>query len=110
VETAKQLLEKYPDILILPEDAAVERDGKRVECAFNEMDGNPFLDIGPLTVTKYVQIIRGAAAVVANGPLGYFEKEIFASGTRNVLIAIAECEGVTVVSGVGWASGSDGNK
>ncbi len=99
VETAKQLLEKYPDILILPEDAAVERDGKRVECAFNEMDGDPFLDIGSLTVTKYVQIIRGAAAVVANGPLGYFEKDIFASGTRNVLIAIAECEGVTVVSG-----------
>ncbi|MCK4278988.1 MAG: phosphoglycerate kinase [Candidatus Thorarchaeota archaeon] len=99
VETAKELLEKYPDILVLPQDAAVERDGKRVECAFNEMDGDPFFDIGPATATKYMQMIRGAAVVFSNGPLGLFEKKLFATGTISVLNAIAECEGVTVVGG-----------
>ena len=99
VETAKELLEKYPDILVLPQDAAIERDGKRVECAFNEMDGDPFFDIGPATATKYMQMIRGAAVVFANGPMGLFEKRPFATGTRNILIAIAECEGVSVVGG-----------
>jgi phosphoglycerate kinase len=99
VQTAKELLEKYPVILVLPQDAAVERDGKRVECAFNEMDGDPFFDIGPVTATKYTQMIRGAAVVFSNGPLGLFEKKPFAKGTISVLNAIAECEGVTVVGG-----------
>ena len=99
VETAKELLGEYPDILVLPQDAAIERDGKRVECAFNEMDGDPFFDIGPATATKYMQMIRGAAVVFANGPMGLFEKKPFAAGTKCVLNAIAECEGVTVVGG-----------
>ncbi|MHA1587267.1 MAG: phosphoglycerate kinase [Candidatus Thorarchaeota archaeon] len=99
VETAKELLEKYPDILVLPQDAAVERDGKRVECAFNEMNGDPFLDIGPITASECTRMIIGAAVVFANGPQGYFEKKPFAKGTISVLNAIAECEGVTVVAG-----------
>jgi len=99
VETAKELLEKYSAVLILPKDAAIERDAKRVECAFNEMYGNPFLDIGPSTASEYMRMIRGAAVVFANGPMGLFEKELFAKGTISVLNAIADCEGVTVVGG-----------
>ena len=99
VQTAKELLEEYSDILVLPKDAAVERDGMRVECTFNEMSGNPFFDIGPSTASEYMRMIRGAAVVFANGPMGFFEKEPFAKGTISVLNAIAECEGVTVVGG-----------
>jgi len=88
VETAKELLEKYPDTLVLPEDAAVERDGKRFECAFNEMDGDPFFDIGPSTAKKYTRMISEAAAVFANGPLGFFEKEPFAKGTLSVRVTV----------------------
>ena len=99
VQTAKELLEEYSDILVLPKDAAVERDGKRVECTFNEMSGNPFFDIGPSTASEYMRMIRGAAVVFANGPMGFFEKEPFAKGTISVLNAITECEGVTVVGG-----------
>ena len=99
VQTAKELLEEYSDILILPKDAAVERDGKRVECVFNEMSGDPFFDIGPSTASEYMRMIREAAVVFANGPMGLFEKEPFAKGTISVLNAIAECEGVTVVGG-----------
>ncbi|MHA2179046.1 MAG: phosphoglycerate kinase, partial [Candidatus Thorarchaeota archaeon] len=40
-----------------------------------------------------------SAVVFANGPMGYFEKEIFAKGTSNVLNAIADCNGITVVGG-----------
>ncbi|MCK5302224.1 MAG: phosphoglycerate kinase [Candidatus Thorarchaeota archaeon] len=99
VQTAKELLEEYSDILILPKDAAVERDGRRVECVFNEMSGDPFFDIGPSTASEYMRMIREAAVVFANGPMGLFEKEPFAKGTISVLNAIAECEGVTVVGG-----------
>ncbi|MHA2178063.1 MAG: phosphoglycerate kinase [Candidatus Thorarchaeota archaeon] len=88
IETAQELIQKYPDVIVLPEDAAVERDNKRVDCDFKEMNNDPFLDIGPQS-----------AVVFANGPMGYFEKEIFAKGTSNVLNAIADCNGITVVGG-----------
>ena len=99
VDTARELLDNYSDIILLPEDAAVENDGNRIDCEFSEMDGNPFLDIGPRTAAKYTELIENSAVVFANGPMGYFEKETFATGTRMILQAIADCSGVTVVGG-----------
>jgi phosphoglycerate kinase len=98
VVIAKNLLAKHSDILSLPEDAAVDT-GRRIDCSFAEMKGAPFLDIGPKTVKKYADTIKNSAVVFANGPMGYFEKEEFATGTKKVLQAIASCKGVTVVGG-----------
>jgi phosphoglycerate kinase len=98
IETARELLTKYGGILMLPEDAAIDK-GSRVDCAFSEMKGEPFLDIGPKSAEKYANIIKNSAVVFANGPMGYFEKEEFATGTRKVLQAIADCKGITVVGG-----------
>jgi phosphoglycerate kinase len=98
IGTAKDLLAKYEKTLILPEDAAVDT-GKRINCFFDMMKGAPFLDIGPKSVKKYSDAIRNSAVVFANGPMGYFEKEAFATGTEKVLQAIASCKGVTVVGG-----------
>lgn len=97
--TAKEILDKYEEIITLPEDAAVERDSARVECELQDVSGDPFLDIGPRTADKYVKTVAESAVVFANGPMGYFEKEPFAIGTSRVLKAIAECKGVTVVGG-----------
>lgn len=98
IGTARELLANHGDRLILPQDAAVDT-GKRVDCDFTEMKGNPFLDIGTKSAEKYATIIRKSAVVFANGPMGYFEKEIFAKGTMKVLKAIADCKGITVVGG-----------
>ncbi|MFQ5831869.1 MAG: phosphoglycerate kinase [Candidatus Thorarchaeota archaeon] len=97
--TAKELLEKYPDVIVLPEDAAVERGGQRFECNFDKMNDNPFFDIGPNTIANYVETIRNSAVVFANGPMGFFEKEAFALGTSKILDAMAQCNGITVVGG-----------
>ncbi|MHA2378046.1 MAG: phosphoglycerate kinase [Candidatus Thorarchaeota archaeon] len=99
IDIARELLEKYPDTIVLPEDAAVERGSARVECSFDKMNGDPFFDIGSVTTEKYVRTIRDSAVVFANGPMGFFEKEAFAKGTSKVLDAIAECDGITVVGG-----------
>ena len=99
IEIARDLLRKYSDVILLPEDAAVERNDERLGCQFDEMENNPFLDIGPKTIEKYVKIIKDSAVVFANGPMGYFEKEVFANGTSDVLNAIADCKGITVVGG-----------
>jgi phosphoglycerate kinase len=99
IETAQKLLQEYPDIIVLPVDAAVERDNTRTDCDFNEMNNDPFLDIGTRTSDKYVKLIKESAVVFANGPMGYFENEVFAKGTSDVLNAIADCKGITVVGG-----------
>jgi phosphoglycerate kinase len=99
IETARELLKEYPDVLVLPEDAAVEHDNTRRDCSFSEMNNDSFLDIGPATTAKYVKLITESAVVFANGPMGYFEKEAFAKGTSDILDAIADCKGITVVGG-----------
>jgi len=98
-ETARELLTKYQDVIVLPEDAAVESNNERRDCEFNKMNNDVFLDIGPKTSDKFTGLIKKSAVVFANGPMGYFEKDVFAKGTIDVLNAIADCEGITVVGG-----------
>ena len=62
-------------------------------------DGLMGLDIGPRTAQEYVGIIARAGTVFWNGPMGAFELEPFAEGTRAVARAVAEAPGTTVVGG-----------
>lgn len=62
-------------------------------------DGWMGLDIGPATARRYAERIADAGTVVWNGPMGVFEMEPFASGTRTVAEAMAAAPGMTVVGG-----------
>ena len=107
VELAAEALERakgsqcelaLPVDLILGErfDAGAERresDGVEVP------DGWMGLDIGPRTAAAYSEAIAAAGTVLWNGPMGAFELEPFAAGTRAVAEAVAEAPGVTVVGG-----------
>ncbi len=57
------------------------------------------LDIGPVTVQQFGELVRSARTVVWNGPLGVFEKPAFAAGTIGVARAVAELQGFSVVGG-----------
>ena len=57
------------------------------------------LDIGPATAERYAAEIARAGSVFWNGPMGAFELEPFAQGTRRVAEAVAQAKGLTVVGG-----------
>jgi phosphoglycerate kinase len=62
-------------------------------------EGMMGLDIGPRTAGAYADAVAGAGTVFWNGPMGAFELEPFAAGTRAVAQAVADASGVTVVGG-----------
>jgi phosphoglycerate kinase len=62
-------------------------------------DGQMGLDIGPRTAQAYAGTIARAGTVFWNGPMGAFELEPFAAGTRAVAQAVADAPAVTVVGG-----------
>ena len=57
------------------------------------------LDVGPATAASYAAAVADAAAVFWNGPMGVFEWDAFADGTRVVARALADADGFTVVGG-----------
>ena len=61
-----------------------------------DMEG---MDMGPETVKLFAEEINNAKTVVWNGPLGVFEMDNFAVGTRSVAEALADCDAVTIIGG-----------
>jgi phosphoglycerate kinase len=102
VEPAKRALES--DKLELPTDLVAGREFS-ADTEVQELDGVDVpdgwmgLDIGRDSAEAYASVIAGAGTVFWNGPMGAFELEPFAAGTRRVAEAMADCEGTTVVGG-----------
>jgi phosphoglycerate kinase len=102
VEPAKRALES--DKLELPTDLVAGREFS-ADTEVQELDGVDVpdgwmgLDIGRDSAEAYASVIATAGTVFWNGPMGAFELEPFAAGTRRVAEAMADCEGTTVVGG-----------
>jgi len=57
------------------------------------------VDIGPATIKAYTELIAGAKTVIWNGPMGIFEIDAFATGTKAVAEAVARVQGTTIIGG-----------
>ena len=107
VELARRALDKAESArcrLLLPVDlvlgerfdaGAERRDQDGVEVP----DGWMGLDVGGRTVDAYAAEVERAGTVFWNGPMGAFELEPFAAGTRGLAEAVANASGTTVVGG-----------
>ncbi|HSK91485.1 MAG TPA: phosphoglycerate kinase, partial [Euzebyales bacterium] len=104
LDAVRGMIEHAGDRLHLPVDvvaaATFDADAEhRVVDGTEIPQGWMGLDIGPRTVDEFGAIIRPARTVLWNGPMGVFEWEPFAAGTRGVAQAVADSDGFTVIGG-----------
>jgi 3-phosphoglycerate kinase len=107
IELALGLLEKAEEKgvdILLPVDSIIgdkfAADAKVDIAASEHMPvGWLGLDIGPASNMLYADKIRTAKTIVWNGPMGVFEMEAFAEGTKVVAKAMSECDAVTIIGG-----------
>jgi phosphoglycerate kinase len=101
VELARGLLAAnvvLPTDLVIAERLSADAPAHTLD-GVDVPDGWMGLDIGPRTAAEYGQVIDRASTVFWNGPMGAFELEPFAAGTRAVAEAVARNRGITVVGG-----------
>lgn len=88
----------------IPKDVRVaksfSKDAKAVVRAVDEVQADEMiLDIGPLTAIDYAVLIQESATVIWNGPVGVFEFENFAAGTRSIADAIEVSKAYSLAGG-----------
>ncbi len=109
IDFCRDMLAKAGDKILLPVDVVVadgnpfEKGADAVQTKVVSVDAIPAdwqgVDIGPETQKRFAEAVKGAGTVVWNGPMGIFEFERFAVGTRAMAQALAESGAVTIVGG-----------
>ncbi|OIR45596.1 phosphoglycerate kinase [Corynebacterium sp. NML130628] len=108
IDTCKDLIGRFGDKLLLPEDliAASEfaKDAEKQTVAADAIpEGWMSLDIGPKTAARYGEALKSSKTVFWNGPMGVFEFPAFAAGTKAVaeamIAATKDNQSFTVVGG-----------
>ena len=107
IDLAKELMEQAKSKgvrLMLPVDVKIGKEfdanteSKIVKVTEIPADWQVF-DIGTQTIDQYKGILDSAKTVVWNGPMGVFEFDQFAIGTKEIAVKLAELEAVTVIGG-----------
>ena len=100
----KEMLENYPDKLILPIDVItateIKDNTKTHERFINEIEEDEMgLDIGPRTLEVFKQYLDDCKTIFWNGPVGYFETKGFENGTKELFEIITNTKAYTLVGG-----------
>ena len=112
IETVRGYLKRAEELgveVVLPTDIVVASkfgaDAEVLITKASEIEETPFgasglgLDIGPESALAFAEVFRSAKTVFWNGPMGVFEIDAFANGTKQVAQALSEVDGLSVVGG-----------
>ena len=94
------LMKQYPDEILVPEDVALDVNGKRQEISVSKLPTEySIFDIGAKTADNYSKLIAKAKSIVVSGPMGVYENKEFNYGTKKVFQAIANSKGFSLAGG-----------
>jgi len=107
IDLAKEFMQKaqnkgvhfvMPEDVVVADDFSADANTKIVDIKEIPADWEA-LDIGPRTRETYDRIVKESKLIIWNGPMGVFEYNAFAGGTRAVAESLANTEGYTVIGG-----------
>ncbi len=109
VDTAKKIMAKAGNKLLLPVDAVVaDKFEAEANSKVVDVDSVPagwrIMDIGPKSIEEFKKALAGAKLIVWNGPMGVFEMPKFAEGTFAIAKLLADSGATTVIGGGDSAS------
>ena len=99
IETCKRLLAGGKEIHLPSDIVGLDAAGNVATWGARVPDGGKGLDIGPGSAAAFADVVTEARTVFWNGPMGMFEDERFAAGTRTIAEAVAATKAFTVVGG-----------
>ncbi len=103
IDYAKKMLDKAQGKLLLPVDTVIAKEfdnnAESQVVEGNIPDGWMGLDIGPKSIAKFSEVLKGAKTVVWNGPMGVFEMPNFAKGTNAIAAVLADIDATTIIGG-----------
>ncbi|MCL2711701.1 MAG: phosphoglycerate kinase [Methanomassiliicoccaceae archaeon] len=100
VNAAKDMMTRYGQRILLPADVAVERNGKRVNVRVGDLPvPEAALDIGDDSIEKFGKVLTSSRTSFMSGPAGLYEKEGFGKGTKELMMAMTESKGQSVIGG-----------
>ncbi len=109
IETAKSIMQKSGDKLLLPVDAVIaDKFDAEADTQVVDVDKIPagwhMMDIGPKSIEAFKDALKDAKLIVWNGPMGVFEMPKFAEGTFAMAKMLADSGATTVIGGGDSAS------
>ncbi len=99
MEQARRLLRERGERILLPFDVGVDNDGGRCDVMVGDLPRGPVLDIGKRSMEKFAKVLCNARTIFMSGPAGLIEREEFALGTRELLLAMVRSHAFTLVGG-----------
>ena len=99
-----KILKKYENKIILPIDTVngleIKESTSTSTCLINDIKEEEIgLDIGPKTIELFKNYIKKSKTIIWNGPVGYFEIEAFANGTKNLCEILKQSDAEVIIGG-----------
>jgi phosphoglycerate kinase len=96
IDYVKDLLAKYGNKIVLPVDVVTQNGVKNI----NELNDDDIgYDIGPKSVEMFKEVLANSNMVLWNGPLGMYEEDAYANGTKDVLEFLEQQDFKTILGG-----------
>lgn len=102
IDFCKNILEKYPDKIILPIDVikAKTKNDEGIECFINDIKEDEIgFDIGSKTIKVFKQYLENSKTIIWNGPVGMFEYKQFSNGTKEICKILEKINCIKIAGG-----------
>jgi len=99
-QSAKLIIDKHKDRILMPDDFAIDKDGQRSEIPIEKLPTDyPICDIGSNSIERFRKVVSKARTIFVSGPAGVYERPQFLKGTLSIMEAVVGSKAFSVAGG-----------